>query len=635
LLSAPAGQNLSLAVDNSTLQHAQDLISVLDGGVSSAGPILQLTKLSAKPTRVMSSGQYLMVQLSSSDLTSDVLQFTATPLVSGGHLSGSGVMVFKNNSEFQLTADEGKLVNLGLGSMSKLEGDAKITIYSDSNATELITFNATRTPFDITSPTRDLLVVAAGFTKDAQVKFFSQAANETCARSFIGTAEQEIQVPKGCESTATWIIRPQVPSRTAIYVKVVPNGATDATITKLNGDQGKVVQLNGTSEPLMFTLQAWFGAKVTASDKNLRISYTTSISQSFNVTHSGKANITVTSPFFPDLYPQNAKFDYVVAADSKITYYASFPVVDLLPGYNLAFKGETHQITGSKPIPDMLLSGGDLQEITLTPAEGPPIVKSAHGFHAEFETTFESFHKILADKDAKEDKFNMSAKCANSLCVYIIEKARPANVNQSVSFNITLTVPKNSTLKEYDLRIFDGDSILRSPETVSSAVLIKGGTFSFQSNRITIRYKGNMNLTVNYTTTDCSYEKNNLCMAHDDQPQLCMPTTWRCNLILECKDGSDELYCPDAKPPGPTPDPTPAPSSGYKTAFWLCMPIFILLGVVIHKFTPVVMQRLRDSRYQQFHDLGGHWGGNSTAGVGTEGGATNPQMMFRADDPNV
>ncbi|XP_003741909.1 uncharacterized protein LOC100905620 [Galendromus occidentalis] len=605
LIMAPENQKLSLKVSNIALEHVDDLLSVVDAGDLAGKPLLQITALNQKSAPVISSGKYLMVSLNSNNFDGkEGFNFSATPISSGGHIEKSGTMTLRETSKFVLTTDVTENLLVSFSSLTKLSGAQKIAVSADSM--ELVTFDANRQPFDLSSPDSELLVEATGFpTTDVNVTVTSKPAGSGCSRTFTAAQKSNARLIGSCMGMCTWIIKPNVAADLAeLFLKVLPNNVPSATIHHFRNMDAKVSIAN-SADPFHISYQVRDGAWIEFDCSNVKDFEVSYIAKAMNrdlaVTAAAGKNFTLTSPFYPGIYPQGGLFKYNVSVpDAETSYLATFRIMDLLPKHVLAIgsKGTVMNFTGTDIPGDILIPASSLKTTTFDSnfvADSDP--KGGYGFHIDLSPTSSS--QTLTENSKS---FKTGEKCKTLRCVYIINPPRPSNLNESVSVNLTVTLPANVSLNHSDLLVWDGDSVLRNQLVAPIENLTAGGLFASMSNKLIVVYQGNLDLNLSYVVSPCSFGENSMCR----RDRLCMPSSWRCDGVIRCSDGSDEYLCNDGKPPTPTPNPAPATSSGWKIAFWIFAPIFILLGVALNRGVPLLIQRLRDSRYQQFHDLGEH-----------------------------
>ncbi|XP_022658378.1 uncharacterized protein LOC111249154 [Varroa destructor] len=617
LLCATGDKKIELSLNKFQREYPTDTLSVLDSGNLAGKLLLQVTTTTAVPSVVVSSGSYLMVILTSMNFqqNSNGVSISASLISSGGHLSGEGNLTFGSKSDYFLSSLSNQSIAVSLAPVQNLSDEKTIEIYTDfTSTTPLVKFDKDHPPFDISSPGSELHVKGTGFTTPERVTFKTIARDSGCVRTSIAAQQANMHLNGDCTATGIWIIRPDVPDskNTALFVKIWPNNVQFANITHLT-DTGGQVSVSQSSDPFMFAYNVLHGAKlIFQANSNFKMSYITANSKApIEVVASQGSNFTLMSPFFPDVYPMGAMFTYDVRLGDNPAdqYLVSFEAMDLSEGDTLVFGSSKDKVqySGRKLPADQLLSKEKFTNILFESAGTNQRFnpKGSYGFRVNIAPTAPD-SQTITDVTAA-GKFYTLDKCKDQRCIYIISLPLDNSATKGIAINLTVTVPTQKKLIAGELLVWDGESTLRSPLIAPVANLSQGGYFLSSHRQVIIKYQGSELLNISFTKISCEFEtpvdgsNDNGTYTMCKTERNCMLPGWRCNGKADCSDGSDEFYCK-----GPQPIPHQIGSNGWKAAFGAGLPLAVLFTVLLTKGVPVVLQRFRDRRYQQFHDLGDH-----------------------------
>ncbi|OQR75987.1 hypothetical protein BIW11_00673 [Tropilaelaps mercedesae] len=619
LLDAGSGRRARLTGDFSPARSSISSFFIIDGGYTEDNPLVQLSAEVQSFQPVISSGRYVLIVLVGSNLSAGSADLTvkAQPIATGGSLFYQGEMTLSTSSDYHLTTYNNESIYVVFGPLGVLEGEQKIAVFTDfmSTSAPLISFDKLHGAFDVSSPASQLRILASGFVNATKVVFKSVPRNSGCMRTFIGAQESNMRQIGECQGDSTWLIRPEVttPEHMAIFIKVWPNNVKSGIISHLNEKSGTIT-LNNTGDPFMFAYTVEDGARVELGpqSQDFQMSYTTAgFRTPIRIAPAQGSNLTLMSPFFPGLYPHGLRFFFDIKIDKSSDFYlAMFQTMDISPGDALIFGGGKLNFTGSDLPDDLLLDRQLLENVTFSTSEknlrqNP---KGTYGFRINLAPMAAGG---LITKDENKTYALDGKTCSGLRCVYIVDLPLPVDNEMALSINVTVDLPPNKTLSVGDLFIWDGASTLRSPLLASPDDFVHGGLFASRSHRIIIRYQGSENVTFSFITNKCEFKTPTTSHGNGTytmclRDRLCMPASWRCDHKVQCSDGTDENYC-GVYPPTPEPQPTVASSSkGWVVAFLVCLPLGMVLGVLMTKCWPVARQLLRESRYQQFHDLGDH-----------------------------
>jgi hypothetical protein len=391
------------------------------------------------------------------------------------------------------------------------------------------------------------------------------------------------------------------------------NGASKAYIYHYNGT--RAYNLTSDVTPFSFNSDGAHGLRVNFDCQKgfFAMSYVTVKQDDLVIELDGNEDFLLSSPLYPSSYPLGTKQTYNITAKDNKThkgFYIGFETFNLIEPTLLVLND--NQFHGSKQYPDMIIPGPQITGSFLAESTSVSSPKTGFGFAAPI-VALTCGEQITESKNLNTNDFPKPVS-ADTRCMWVIKHGLPANNATGISLNITVTLgnltniqPRNLSALNNAIAVYDGESAFRSPLMNN---VMNGASFQALSNSMVIiyePYRANLTdpLTINVSTVACSTHDQNMCI----KAQTCMMPSWRCNGRVECGDGSDELNC-NGPTPAPTPAPTPTPdehpSSGYKTAFWICVPLALILGAMFTKFGPTVIKRIRESRYQQFHDLPDH-----------------------------
>ncbi|XP_067938818.1 cubilin-like [Watersipora subatra] len=179
--------------------------------------------------------------------------------------------------------------------------------------------------------------------------------------------------------------------------------------------------------------------------------------------------------------------------------------------------------------------------------------------------------------------------------VFSVPTNDSAGLLQSIGARVFFTPAAGTTLELRDGPRFDSPLIALNS---SQAVVTKGNRLyvSYRYNDSASKLPGSpFNLTAFVQVCDNSFQ----CQLLTNQ-SVCMPASWKCDHIYQCRDGKDELGCF-------IPTTTPIPAVTKDVAKWwvviLCILAGIILGGVLGVVCILVIMRRRGRGYSQLNDL--------------------------------
>ncbi|KAF8774166.1 Cubilin like protein [Argiope bruennichi] len=586
-----------------------DIVSVNDGASELSSPLLQVTTSNVNSTQrqiIRATGPYLWVAFKPKTYAS---YFSANVTVhgQGGHFKGNGTISMTpttgNDTVFLLEVDEGKTVLLNFTS-SNFEFPATLSIYDDFDQSNLLTNLHGKVWYPVLSKSSKMMIIASGFSKG---QFTATFSGVTPGCLHMNTISIDNYVLSGnCNNTCMWVIPP----------RDIPGSDLLLNLQYLHlskGDQISIFKMDDSKTPLgevhsnvthvpQLVFPANVGALVeinrAACEKESEdvvvvghSSYLPACGQ--NLSLSSLAEFQVTSPMYPDTYPILASCSWQLNIAKGNLIHLAFDSMKLAPNHCVKVThpsdNKTISFDGSKMPGDLLLPGNSVIEFDSANCQGSKLasaLESAEGF--VLNGTVADCGDSLSGKTSSE----FSIIPNKTLCIWKVSVPETEdNANDIVNI-ISYSVSKKDEIGNYELLVYDGDSV-REPRIVNdtkSEIWSRTNNLIFIYKRIDAT-KPSTILTVKYTTVGCN--STNQCAN-----KICLHPDWRCNGINECGDFTDERNCESV------PIPPKQEKGGYSaTAFWICIILMLALGALLGVGIPYGYQKFKNGRYHRFDDL--------------------------------
>ncbi|KAI1289279.1 hypothetical protein HDE_08526 [Halotydeus destructor] len=187
-------------------------------------------------------------------------------------------------------------------------------------------------------------------------------------------------------------------------------------------------------------------------------------------------------------------------------------------------------------------------------------------------------------------------------CMWILNVGKPEAkthpvINFTVNYDKTaadLVVYDNPTIRDENRFVYLNESVANTFSSSLDTVVVV----------LTIKDpKKGASFQMNWNVTTCEKyypgEVPRTCLNTD----RCILPHWVCNNRTECGDYSDEYHCNGSLPIPPTPDCPKSSSGGGWVIVLVIIPMAIAVGVVLTMFGPMLIDRFRNGRYQEFRDF--------------------------------
>ncbi|GBM20484.1 hypothetical protein AVEN_5564-1 [Araneus ventricosus] len=600
---------LGLNLHKHHFDNPLDIVSVNDGGSELSPPLLQVTTSNFNSTQKLltrATGPRLWVAFKPKTYASS---FAANITVhgQGGHFKGNGTISMKqttgNDTVFLLEVDEDKTVLLNFTS-SNFAYPATLSIYVGFDQSNLLANLHGKVWYPVLSKSSKMMVIASSFSTGQFTATF-RGVSPGCLH--MNTISDESYVLSGnCNNTCMWVIPPRdVPgSELLLNLQYLHLGKGDQ-LSIFRMDEPKTplgeVHSNVTHVPQM-VFPASVGALVeinrAACEKESEdvvvvghSSYLPACGQNLSLATLGEFHIT--SPMYPDTYPILASCSWQLNTAKENLIHLAFHSMKLAPSHCIKIThpsdNKTMSFDGSKMPEDLLLPGNSVIEFDSANCQGSKLVtslQSAEGF--VLNGTIADCGASLSGKTSAE----FSVVPNKTLCIWKVTVPETENNAKDIVNIISYSVSKKDEVGNYELLVFDGDSVreTRIVNDTKSEIWSRTNNLIFIYKRIDAT-KPSTFLTIKYSTVGCN--STDQCAN-----KICLHPDWRCNGINECGDFTDERNC-ESVPIPPTPE-----KGGYSaTAFWVCIFMMLALGALLGIGIPYGYQKFKNGRYHRFDDL--------------------------------
>lgn len=600
---------LGLSLHKYNFVNPLDIVSVNDGASESSPPLLQVTTSNVNITQkqiIRATGPYLWVAFNPNTYAS---YFAANITVhgQGGHFKGSGNISMKstdgNDTVFLLEVDEDKTVLLNFTS-SDFAYPATLSIFDGFDQSNLLANLHGKVWYPVLSKSSKMMVIASSFAKGQFAATF-RGVSPGCLH--MNTISNDNYILSGnCNNTCMWVIPPRdLPgSELILNLQYLHLGQGDQiSIFKMDDSKTPLgeVHSNMTHVPQM-VFPASVGALVevnrAACEKETEdvvvvghSSYLPACGQ--NLSLASLAEIQITSPMYPDTYPILASCNWQFNIAKENLIHLAFHSMTLAPNHCIKIvhpsDNKTMSFDGSKMPEDLLLPGNAVIEFDSANCQGSKVgtsLQSAEGF--VLNATVADCGATLSGKTSAE----FSVVANKTLCIWKVSVPETENNAKDIVNIISYTVSKKDEVGNYELFVYDGDSV-REPRIVNDTkfeIWSRTNNLIFVYKRLDAT-KPSTILTVKYTTVGCN--STDQCAN-----KICLHPDWRCNGINECGDFTDERNCESV------PMPPIQEKGGYSaTTFWACFFVMLALGVALGVGVPFAYQKYTKGRYHRFDDL--------------------------------
>lgn len=607
-------KTFGLRFDKLDFQSVLDIVAVNDGLSEFSQPLLQVTtsnRNTSQSQMIRASGPHFWVSFKPVSYKSSFIA-NITTHGQGGFFKNNGSISMNpttgDDTVFLLEVDDGKVVELN-SQLSAFSPPATLTVYDGFDMKKILTSLHGQIKFPILSTSSRMMIIGTHFSdsKNAFTATF-QGIVPGCDRMSSVETDSYI-LSENCNSTCQWIIPPQDSPNSALVVNLQYISLQNGDIVRILKLDDKLTELglitaNETRVP-HFTLPANVGALISVTqaackERKDRIvligqsSYNPGCIQNISTTSSQVLQIS--SPLYPDTYPVYANCLWNISTPKGAIVHLAFETFSLTENHCVEVSqksGMIHKYEGTTlPAEDLFLSGDLIVEFDSSGCNKTAVgktFKSDVGFLLNVTVT--DCGKVM---DSKIGEFNTNVTGNQRICIWKVTV--PATEGDSVNI-ISYTFNKNDSLKNYEIHVYDGETV-RKPEinVTSPEIWSRTNTLIFVYKRLNISEKSSV-LTFKYNTISCN-------TSMQCANKICMHPDWLCNKINDCGDYSDESHCESV--PIPPTKPTPVKYTGYSaTAFWLCILAMLIIGIIAGLTVPVCYQKYRDSRYRRFHELDG------------------------------
>ncbi|XP_041368133.1 cubilin-like isoform X2 [Gigantopelta aegis] len=622
LLTTAAGRTLTINVTRLELALGADRLIITDGGSINSRVLAQMVDLTSGGAGdlVISSGQSVMVRLVMGAMPQPRhIRVTVKSTVDGSHLYTNGTVSLKTQKTnrtsskfyYQFSSPAGLQAQVVLDAFSNqtlLYPTASISFYDGLQlASPLLVKFVSITPFfPVTASGNSLLMVAENFSRKQNFTAVFSSILKGCnaiGSGFKGSYSLGSDVPPGQQCRWTIparqkgdgdiIISPrqlllQVNQTVTIYSGVLENGKPLRKFSR-KSSQDLLPQI---SVPVPN------GAELVFESRNKCTVNCTQpvVTADFAITTKacGRALLTsssgqLSSPNFPNQYPLNSDCTWLTQSNKTRLFYLSFTTFRLSKGH----KFEIRKLVNATTKTVASFSGNVLPQDVLIPRNmlslqfsAPPVNRSQtskvdQGFTAKY---------MLLDCGGRltELAANISSprKWAG-VCVWIVSiplSSKKGSLRNIVQFTVSSSKDKTGL-------VFHDGASASSPLLPVKVTKGHSGKILSRNNTLFIMYQpkssGKVTFKIQYSTFSCN--KTTQC-----DGGMCMHPDWRCDGLVQCTDGKDELNCNGT---------TIHTSTGVKT-FWVpvCLIIGIILGIVFAIVIPAVYRRIKYPNYRELRD---------------------------------
>lgn len=620
-----ANNVLGLAVSSLSLNSAQGLLVVTDGGRRDSPVVLQASQGNEEQVRNLvsrTSSKFIWVALTIPEYyTNDAFTASISVSAQGGHMKEKATNVLISGKEsqdsvFLLEVNQTKQVVLSPVVALKSK-DASVEVVSDfyDKGPVLQKFVAGSEGYAVASINNRLMLRAQKFTKDDSFTFNFTGVERGCHETTLGTSGS-YRLAGNCEAVCTWAINPSGSSEKADkfsfwldHLDLSGNGSV--TISSLTRPSRPLLHLNSSySSSMPVEMSSAEGAYMVitrnqcAQQNDTVASGSTSGVQgsTFSPKLAPGVGYSFRSPRFPNEYPLNSTRSWTFEGKGIGGFHLTFLSMDIAQGHALILMSGNQSVPlkGSTLPADIVLEKPQMHAQFSAPIQ--PGYASGYGFDAVL-TPADSVQVIGKETGTAETPSFPAFVNESRTYLWSIYVPNTDTKKTSVAVRFNISHLHKSAKDTGILTVYDGNSV-RSPvlENVTDknllsctdTILVKFVTMAGSD--------AGSALQLNFTTYRCNM--SDTC----NNTKICIHEDWRCNGVNDCGDNTDEVGCSYHPTPSPAPTtpvpPTPEGKGGVSTAaFVVTVLLALVIGAAGALFVPVLVRQFRAYRYSRFSNV--------------------------------